>query len=41
MPDTIRITRDNLIESLRRVVPGFEINPDWLGDELGYPIIND
>jgi hypothetical protein len=45
MSETRLITRDNLVGSLRIVVPGFEINPDWLdgdfGDPLGYPIIDD
>ena len=35
------ITSSNLLLSLRRIVPGFEINPDWEEDGLGYPIIND
>lgn len=35
------ITGNNLIDSLRRMVPGFTINPDWVGDNLAYPIIND
>ena len=41
MAETRQITRANLIESLRVLVPKFEVNPDWLKDELGYPIIND
>jgi len=41
MWETKRITRSTLVESLRRIVPEFEINPDWLEDDLGYPIVND
>ena len=41
MSETRRITRSNLIDSLRLIVPGFEISPDWLEDDLGYPIVND
>jgi hypothetical protein len=41
MSETRRITRSNLIDSLRLTVPGFEINPDWLEEDLGYPIVND
>jgi hypothetical protein len=35
------ITRNNLLDSLRRMAPGFQINPDLKEDSLGYPIVND
>jgi hypothetical protein len=41
MADIKQITSANLIESLRLVVPKFEIDPLWLEDNLGYLIIND
>ena len=35
MAETRQITKSNWIESLRVLVPKFEINPEWLEDELG------
>jgi len=42
MPDRPQITRDNFIDSLRTMMPNFEIDPLWVEDDpLDYPIIND
>lgn len=35
------ITRASLISSLRAEVPEFKVNPEWVDDQLGYPIVND
>jgi len=35
------ITRNNLVARLQSTVPDFAINPEWLDDVLGYPIMND
>jgi hypothetical protein len=41
MTETRKITESNLIDSIRLVVPKFDIDQDWVDDILGYPIIND
>ena len=41
MSASTHITRNNLVERLQSTVPDFLINPDWLDDVLGYPIMND
>ncbi len=35
------ISKETLISSLRRAIPMFEPNPEWVDNQLGYPIIND
>lgn len=37
----MNISRSTFVVSLRVALPEFAINPDWLEDSLGYPIIND
>ena|ERR1700676_3184140 len=41
MTEPTRVTRENLIDSLRLALPGFEIKSEFAEDELGYPIFND
>jgi hypothetical protein len=41
MTEPGRVTRENLIDSLRIALPGFEIKSEFAEDALGYPIFND
>jgi hypothetical protein len=41
MTEPMRVTKENLIDSLRVALPGFENKSEFAEDVLGYPIFND